>query len=666
MFNGIFGKYWERGSSPPPPPPTAQAGSGLKAFGVCTPCCDGGFTSETFCLMNDPSYRGRIAIINGGGIFPLDYKGLNELGYECWRGIVKFTHGIAGTLKLHEPVGSPYRLTDMNSSIDDPFFSSDPCFFTPELSLRGFTKDAWNSIGKNLGGIADIVEQYYLCTRHELIEKTVNFPDVEYEYYRIPNGENFSWMMRFRYNSSEQFAFPVNVNNILLSGFHPYMSYGSGICQTIRFINGYPSYEAGTPQYNLYPYDKLSPNYFKLPGEIQGSFIEERTPILFGNDSYFWNWVVPIYSNDMLNTHPSLYFNTNRAYDVEYEGPVYSWQFIYGTEPFTPRLAFVGVTENDRTLQANYTDPFGYNNYYSDLFNPKFAITVTHPFFPSTYIEDTASLYLNKNIVNSRNYYAQESFMFANGFFRSIVPYPIPKSLDPSAIIPGRTSKVSSRLNCQISSPSGVVNCVLNLCDASYFGGEPEQIGHYAAYYGQPDKYSFIKYEIQLNSNSFFYDSFEYIKINPNGKMYSKMPLGGLFDNLENIKLNFCPALYPNKDLVLSLFDYGVHSLNNCDPTLADAYEINPSAIVKVFKNKGYIRNYDNPPIVINDYPMILGFEAKAVVKISKNPPSFISEICDFSEACGGGTIETLSETILGDDITITYETANVTLTELP
>jgi hypothetical protein len=690
----MLGRYFERGSSPPPPPPPPKDGDGLRLFNPCSPCCDGIGSSDYFCT--DFDYAGDLAIVNGSGIYPLIYSGLNELGFKSWVGIVSFPNGFAGTARSWIPTGEEFSLDGQgisNTSFDHDFISHGNTSIYPDICSTDsifhgsvFVND--NNWRGSLGNLkpacnsfdlatacGNTSRTFKLCSYHDYQEKTVVFPDVKYEYYVDNDGY---WWVRFKYLNQENFNFPRPLKNWDTSG-NFFLNKGSK--------GDIPCHFTGLLRYRHLPLSLIAPSGTPYAEDISSIKSNEIQPY---TDEIFWSWTQPVYSNDKFNdpeiTNFAVSDSGSEAIITSSYSTVYAITILGGWFPLqlngnitlTQRI-FVGVTENTPNMENLYDLEYGLLAYYDSSFDPKFSKTLTHPFFPSNYIEDSLALYEGSN---SRSGYYQISEMSANGFFRATVPYPLKRTLNPG-FIANRTKKISPYLNCQISMGEETKNFQMTNVSGSYdpykaigvcyyydilqmlFGlNRPQCLidGTYHLYIGQPDKYSCGVLILDETGKK---TSFVYYKIITNGKLYNKVGCG-FFQNLENVFNTQClDAICTNN--ISCCVNYSTWNSVKCDQRLNNDFTENLLDQKHKIFSTGFFDIKDTN--LLNDDPMILSFEAKCPIKVSKEI-SLKQNINGFILNCFGGpfTSNTYSfdcPELTSDNLTFEYELADVSITEL-
>ncbi len=679
---GIFHTYFERGSSPPPPPPPQTGGRGLKLFSACSPCCEEVIEStDIYCReFASDTYRGQIAIINGSGIFPLTYKGLNDLGYPCWRGVVTFPNGIAGSINSYKPTGDSYTITSVDlNSVNISYLGFFRYFYTPPYSLitlmseynMVYTSNDWEAnleyslfgntqiptFGGNRnascnlsytffreqGCMTYVSEPFKICNVTNFTECFMEFPNVEYEYYKIPEDgdiNNPKWFYRIRYSESEDFKstfYQSEPGGVSGSGSTP--------CELTFniLLYGYQYFISSNPKFYL--------NLFHP------------------DDFEFWSFSQPVYTWDKDNEIFDYFqavrlagntYGSRPLFDLSFS-PVYA---IYSCQSFggiglvcqASTTNFVGWTENSPEV-FNFPDfDAGLNDYHSADFSPKFPVTVNHPLFCGSDIVDGASLKLK---VNNYDYSSKQSFMLANGMFRAVVPYPLKRYISLAGTI-GRAKKLSPILNCQISTPQGLVNCPIYLCIDRYPNSGAPNMGTYV---GQPDKYSIII----LGISDQYYVDFRYIKFHPDDQVYQK-PMASWGNDLESGAFTpwTLPVFPPSSYCPYRLYGcipYDIYTETSCNPELTnDNFEFLPDPWTQYIQTD--INFKLNDTNILNTDPLVFQFDISTITKVTYE--NEVSEVYIGPEPFTGGVYKYYTH--IPSDINspiINYDHSTVTITEL-
>ena len=674
MFLGIQ-RYFRDGSGLPLVPTPKLEGHRL--FNPCSPCCENTDPDDQPCndlclKMNDPSFQEDIAIINGSGKFILTYSGLNELGYECWRGTVQFSKPLCYSKYYHIVAGSPLNIANNvgaepyyeNGQIypfpieprsyncqqpqTNPLITNEPSFPCIKdgkvVSLRPWTAIGLQNLTPNCNQGANYVNngtQFYGCLKYEIESHNVTISSVSYEYYRVPLFNGFyEWRYRFL---REDFAEGDYRSPFIYSIIHNEYT-------TTPTISG--------------------------PGYANYDYPCQPTLTDYGYDGYFWTYSQPIWSYEKYGeAYAATAYQFKLAggevvnslgYSPVYVYDPYEWINNTGYGP-----VFLGFSEDTQDMENSYSlDAF---MFYQTHAGPK---PVRYSHHPNLFAIDPNINFSHSIIAESNtSEYSQKTTLLANGFFRSFMPANITGMFRPDFI--NRSKRISSELSCQITTNSEIINCVLRCIgqkDSQTFTNTPAGCFNlgvtgncWALYAGQPTKDSVVFFNLCKDGRY----AFIYKGIVANGYYYKKIG-AAFFSDFSNIAPTNCPD---QSSYVRSCLKYNDWSSLNCDGRLSDdLLELIVNPLFFNYTGIGTVHEIygtcQEPQItnqnILNTNPLVMQFFARNAVKITL-PDYTISS--NHPYVCGEDLVDDQyvypKFHSTGDSYSTEYENASVLITEL-
>jgi len=600
MIN-LLQQFYSRGSSPPPPvSPPINTGLGFRQFNPCDPCC-GVSDPLSFCDITPPD---DLVLINGDGKHILAYQGLDESGLHYWQGLVTFNNAIGFTYKKNQVAGTRYTY-DASTGVPSVCSSYDYIQFTGTASLINTitvfddnidytaiqTNNKVKCLTDNGTPCAAQGSNYTMCLKH-----TVNFVpisiapvyvritktaiggyeqkikcqyDSDYDYIKTPfnDYDRTTYLPTIEiktFKKAEEVCFPIYMDSQKLYTFEE--DYRSPAKATY-FLNqniGTLSLPLITSIFGLYYTTRsASPTLlldnFVYPPAID--FYNVDSVFKFNqeiSDNCFWSRSFPVFTQAMDGIH-----YTYLGWSDDTLG-----NSIFA---FDPHLFF------------NYTgSPFSY--------------TIQHPqFHIDNTLEESESLFLYLN----RQKHSQQSNIWANGFFRVILPNNNKRTINPIQFINTRTRLLARNFNCQILGFNFELNCV-QITPRSFITNQPV-----AVYMGQPDKNHFGALIIDSGNGDY---NFYFVELIDGASEYVKAK--ALFSRLLDKELY--TSLYSVGEecniLSGSCFNYSDYESTTCDPNKSNDFKehiINWDR--KIYKKSGNLK-IDG---VLNIDPLVLGFNAE-------------------------------------------------------